>query len=102
MVMASSLGEVFYMLNHIEEALTLHERAWQFAESKGIGAFGLSAGQHPEGGIRDANLVAHLVHRGAELGLFEREGDVVFGELQLLHDMTSRTEGRKSCRKLHF
>jgi tetratricopeptide (TPR) repeat protein len=36
LVMASSLGEVFNVLDHIEEALALHERAWQFAQSKRI------------------------------------------------------------------
>ena len=38
--MVSSLGEVFNVLDHIEEALALHERAWQFAESKRIVAVG--------------------------------------------------------------
>jgi predicted ATPase len=41
--MVSRLGEVFNVLNHSEEALALHERAWQFAESKGIVAFGARA-----------------------------------------------------------
>jgi len=36
LIMASSLGEVFNVLGHIEEALALHEWAWQFAESKSV------------------------------------------------------------------
>ena len=38
--MVSSLGEVFNVLDHIEEALALYEGAWQFAESKRIFAYG--------------------------------------------------------------
>jgi len=40
LIMVVSLGEVFNLLDHIEETLALHERAWQFAESKSIFAFG--------------------------------------------------------------
>src|SRR5215470_16629984 len=40
LIMVASLGEVFNVLDHIEETLALHERAWQFAESKSIFAFG--------------------------------------------------------------
>ena len=35
--MVANLGEVFNVLDHIEEALALFEDAWQFAESKRIG-----------------------------------------------------------------
>jgi tetratricopeptide (TPR) repeat protein len=36
LVMARGLGEVFGVSGHIDDALVLFERAWQFAESKGL------------------------------------------------------------------
>jgi tetratricopeptide (TPR) repeat protein len=40
--MAANLGEVFNVSGHIDDALALFDRAWQFAESKGLLAYGPS------------------------------------------------------------
>ena len=40
LAMAAYLGEVFSLSNHLDDALALFERAWQFAESKSLLANG--------------------------------------------------------------
>jgi hypothetical protein len=50
LVMAWSFGEVFNVLDHIDDALLLFDWAWQFAESKSI----LARGQRVLASLGDA------------------------------------------------
>ncbi len=80
LIMAARVGEVFNMSGQLDDALALLERAWQFAESKNILAFGQQvlaflgdayghAGRIDEAvmaGQRALNLARKLGQRGDE------------------------------------
>jgi tetratricopeptide (TPR) repeat protein len=90
LVMVSTLGEVFNVLDHIEEALVLHERAWQFADSKRLLGYGPRvlallgdaygrAGRTDEAvstGLRAVDLARRLGRRGGEARILYLLGNI--------------------------